>query len=633
MAKYNYDTEIIALVQNEKQNYEDASTEIREAIKRSRKNYASKFDNPYTRTKREKLFVPLTQWEVDTVVPKVFVNDKALTVNPRNERSVRKAVIAEQVIKYQVRQTNFPTYFKNSIYDLGIDGTTVWALYWDFEREILPEDESLSKRAMKFFKRLFNGRIEKDKPKINILKDNIGFKQINVLDVYIDPTADSIQDASSFIFKQNKPLEQVKRNKLYHNTGELVGYSVEPQDTYSAQSTNQYNIGKSDVKHEQAFVDIFERWGKVPLHFLTKRKSDEKKNIFIDGVITIAQLESGKPVVLRVDVSPFEHGQKPFVECWFQKKQGRWYGIGIGERLIGLQSYYNRVMNRRIENEDVLHAGMWVKKRGSGISTKNIVAQPGAVIEVDNMDDIKQMEMRDISQLSNGSIQLINDFAERVTGANDIATGSAADRSATTSLIKDRNSDTRFAAVRGYINDFLLRFFTQWEALNRQFIDSDFTLRLTGEDIDFNEIDSLLGLTPEQTAKMPNMRFIEGTPDSLNGEFDLEVDIDQSIPMNKGENAQRILQAITTAANIGLPAPFTDLYNAYLDNIGLSGARFKIQQQSPQMMQQQMMQQGQPPMGGGGMPSELQQFTEATAADTALNTVNIPANVVANQQQ
>lgn len=621
----NYDSEIISLVKNEKKNYEDASADIRRAIKRARKNYAGKFDKPYTKRGREKLFIPVTQWEVDTIVPKIFVNDKALTVNPRNEQSVRKAFIAEQVMKYQIRETNFPTYFRNSIYDLGIDGTTVWAMYWDFEREIIPEDSKLSKKALKFFKRLFNGKVERETPEINVLKDNIGFKQINVLDCYIDPTADSIEEAESFTYKRVEAVEKVKRNKLYRNTDDIVGFNVEPQDTYSSQSTNQYNIGKSDVTHEQKQIDIYERWGRIPLHFLTNKRKDEKKGIMIDGVITVAGIDSGTPTVLRVDVNPFEHGAKPFVECWYQKKQGRWYGIGIGERTIGLQSYMNRTVNRRIENEDLLHSGMFLKKRGSGISTKNITAYPGAVIEVDNMDDIQQLQIRDISQLSTGTVTLINQMIERVNGANEIAVGSAADRSATTSLIKDRNADTRFAAVRGYINDFLLRFFTQWEALNRQFIDTDFTIRLTGEDIDFQEIDEMLGITPEQSAQSPNFRFIEGEPETLNGEFDLEVDIDQSIPMNKQENAQRILQAITTAAQIGLPAPFVEMFNAYLDNIGLRGAKFKIQRNQMQMAP---MQQGGPGTPPSPPPSELDQFTEANNVDDALNTVNIPSNVV-----
>jgi hypothetical protein len=598
----DYTKEIIALVKNEKQNYEDASQDIRSAIKKARKYYDGKFDSDTDESGAKKYFVPMTRWECDILTSKIYVNDKAITVLPENEKSLKSSFIADKVLKYQINQTRFPTTFRNSMYDLSRDGTTVWALYWDFEREVV-KPKGLSEKVKSLMGK-------GTKPKVNVLRDSIGFNQIDVLNTYIDPTADSIQQAPSFIYKNVTTLDNVKRNKLYNNTEKVKGFKTSKSDTWDATSTRQYDIGKETIEYQHPMVNVFERWGKIPLNFLTGKKKDEGK--MIDGVITIADMEDGVPTVLRVSENPFSHGYKPFEECWYQKIKNRWYGIGVGEKLTDMQAYINKSFNRQNKNADILHAGLFKKKRGSGISARSVVSVPGGIIEVDNMDDLQQLDIRDVSQLSTPAIQQALGFSEMITGANDIAVGSAADRSATTSLIKDRNSDTRFAAVRGNINDFLIRFFKQWIALDRQYLDKKFIVRVTGDDTALEEIDGILGVPPEVAAK-EKFRFIDVSPSDIKADYDLEVDIDQSIPMNKAENAQRILQYIQVLGQLGMQqAPYSELANAYAESIGLRGEKYKIRSGSQPLSTQ--------PEQDPNVPvDEMAQFQEANVPTT-----NIP---------
>lgn len=599
----DYSLEAINLVKNEKQNYEDASQDVRERIKKARQNYAGKFDNPFTATGRRKMFIPMTSWEVDAVTSKIFVNDKALTVLPRNEDSVRSAFIAEKVLKYQVGTTNFPMYFKNSTYDLAIDGTTVWSSYWDFEREVDTPKKSFVKKVTDGMKKLVGKDVEEELPNVNILKDKLCFKQIDVLNCFIDPTVDSIQDAPSFIIRNVMTLEQAKRNKLYKNTENLKGYTTEKFDNFDERSTRKWDIGKQFISYEQPMVGIYERWGMFPKAWLTNKKSDENK--MIDGVISVGDMDGGESVLLRIEKNPFEHGEKPFVECWFQKKKGLWYGLSPAIKLIELQAWLNKTINRRQENEDILHAGIFKVRRGSGISAKSIVSNPGAIIEVDNMNDLEQLQVRDISLFSNSSIDLIRSFVERINGANEVSLGGAADRSATTSLIKDRNADTRFAAVRGYINDFLIRFFSQWLSLNRQFIDREFVIRVTGEDEEMKQIDDVIGNPANIRDQLPKYRFINVDPDTIRGQFDLEADIDQSMPMNKAENAERILKAVDVIQRYQIQGIDTSkLIQDYLKFSGLQGSRYRsVQPAMPTDPNQQSV--------NPRIPNEVQQFQQA----------------------
>lgn len=619
----DFTKDIIGFVQAEKQKYEDASQDIRELIKKSRQYYMSKFEKDTDSSGMEKTFVPMTRWEVDTMASKIFVNDKAVTVLPENEKAVKAAFIAEKTLKYQVNEVRFPTYFRNSLFDLGRDGTTVWAIYWDFKREIVEE-----KGIKASIKKLIG---KAPKPKVNVLKDRIGMKQVDLLNCYIDPTADSIQDAPSFAVKIVMPLDEVRRNKLYSNTEHIKGIKITKTDAYDATSTMKYDIGRDTIEQEIDMCELYQRWGYFPKSWLTGKKKDEGQ--MINGVIDIAGIDDS-PIVLRVDINPFEHGLKPFEECWAQKVKGRWYGIGAAEKIIPLQKYLNKTVNRAIKNEDVLHSGLWKKKRGSGISTRSITSTPGGVIEVDNMDDLEQLKVDDVARMADPTIQRILTFTERINGANEISTGSAADRSATTSLIKDRNADTRFAVVRGNINDFLKRFFKQWLALDRQFLDKKFVLRVTGEDTDLEEIDAVLGL-PQNISEKMQYRFIEVEPDTIRNDFDLEVDIDQSIPMNKAENAQRLLQAIQMGVQMGIPKDYSKLYDAYLDMIGLTGMKYKTQKQLPMNVEQQMglqNQQAQQQMNEMQMANEMNQFQEANVEPMVGTTQEIPRNAVGLMQ-
>lgn len=606
----DYAKAAINLVKNEKQNYENASSEIRTMIKKARQNYARKFDKETTSTGRVKMFVPMTTWEVDATTSKIFVNDKALSVKPRNEGSVRGSFIAEKVLKYQVGTTRFPMYFKNATYDLSIDGTTVWASYWDFYREVEePKKKGFVGKMVDSAKKMMGKDVEEPMPKVSVLKDKLCFKQIDILNCWIDPSVDSIQDASSFIIRNVMTLNQVKQSKLYKNTDQLVGYKTEKFDTYDGRSTRPYDIGKSTIEYEQPMVGIYERWGMFPKSWITGDKKDDGK--MVDGVISVGDMDDGEAVLLRVELNPFDHQKKPFEECWFQKKSGSWYGLSPAMKLIDFQSWLNKTVNRRQENEDVLHAGLWKIRRGSGISARNLLASPGAILEVDNMADLEQLQVRDISQFSNNTIELINRYVERVNGSNEVSLGSSADRSATTSLIKDRNADTRFAAVRGYINDFLIRFFTQWLELDRQYLTDPFVIRVTGEDDELNQIDNVLGNPPEIREQLPNYRFVNVDPETIRGDFDLEADIDQSIPMNKSENAERVLKLINLDQQYQINGvDVRKLELQYADFIGLSGDKFKVAapQPTPPVPPEKS-----PNPVSSSVPSEVQQFQQANA--------------------
>ena len=131
---------------------------------------------------------------------------------------------------------------------------------------------------------------------------------------------------------------------------------------------------------------------------------------------------------------------------------GRWPGEGIPEMLFGLQEYANEVVNTRRANNKVLQNGIFLIRKGSGITPDMLSAiTAGGGLSVSNINnDIKQLQVQDFRQSSYTDEDRIQLMADRVTGAFDITRGEVgrASASATATLTRDRNIRDTFVLVQ-----------------------------------------------------------------------------------------------------------------------------------------------------------------------------------------
>jgi len=161
---------LFALVQeeitrNEKEQFwitDKVAFNMREMIKEARKNYWGVYDEPYDQiTGEEKVWVPATRMLVDAVRKNVDLDPKDVrfrSVDPKRTglthlvRGYTRKLLSAIYFNHTLNQTIFQT---------SMDGTAVWKTYTDE-------------------------------------KGNIVRKDVDILNVYIDPTADSIQETPIF---------------------------------------------------------------------------------------------------------------------------------------------------------------------------------------------------------------------------------------------------------------------------------------------------------------------------------------------------------------------------------------------------------------------------------------------------
>ncbi len=551
---------ILSFVSEEKVKIEDATNQIRLDLKRARRNYEGKFDVPIDSvTKKRKMFVPLTKQEVNAIAPRFDMDPESISVQTNEPGLERKAVIWEELLKSQFKKMKWKERMKEEMIPFVNEGTVIIEMFWNYDKD--------------------SG------------KDELDFMTHDVKDVFIFPKERSLMHASAFAIRRRMLLEHFKADKRYMNRDDVRGRElVADLSSTDTMKTLKYEVGRPDFRTELDFVELYERHGFFPRSFLSGTPADTG---LVDGILTVANVEDGGVVV---EVSE-EKRRDNFIEAWYYKRPYLWYGGGVGIDLRDYQFYYNKLVNRRDNNEDVLHHGMFVKRRGMNVDARQRVTGAGIWIEADNPAELTQLRTTDITQGSYVGESNLLANVQRLNGTAEVIRGSGTSRSASEAAIKDRNAGSRLADPQGYLNRLFKLAVERAMELDREFMDKETVVKMTGRDAELAAFDDFKlrtvnkaraeeGLPPvspeefkaamatfgkDRFMKVPNMKFLEG-------DFEVDIDLDSSLIRNKSGLSQFIVEAIQLAAQVpGIPQTidFADLFEKVMNLNGLKVKRIE----------------------------------------------------------
>lgn len=427
------DREAINIVRNEKQRWEDAvafvteqiAFKMRDLIRVCRKNFYGIFDYPYDEsTGREKLWYPLTEIFVNASVKNYDLDSKDVGFRAKNSNGYGTTDLIRAIVKDSLDKINFGEVLDETERMLAIDGTRVWKTY---ERE---------------------GKMIRT--------------DVDLLNIYIDPTSPSIQGAYRFTERSLQYPDDLARMSGWKNTDGIIAVQglARTDPTYSEMNPS------SNVK----MVDVYETWGKVPRWIVPGEDSyanpqHPEAMEETDAQIVVSGIDSpGKERVHLVKRNTKKSSlgdlMKPYEEAWYEKVPGRWYGKGVAEKLMPFQLYANEVLNIRRNRNYMTQLGLFKVRKGSGITPQQLRRLPsnGAVV-VSNMEDLEQFVINDIPQSSYNDEKVIQDVAQRITSAFDVVTGEALPSStpATNASIQNANAKSMFTMIREELGMFLKR--------------------------------------------------------------------------------------------------------------------------------------------------------------------------------
>lgn len=454
----------IAIVDRERTNWEEAVTYVtekvgfrmRELIRILRKNYWGVFDEPIDKqTSREKTWIGLISSTVETWVKNIDVDQKDVGFIARTEDGYAITEIVRLAVKNYLDRIYFGEILDKDERQVLIDGTAVWKTW---------EDNSTGKPIAKR-------------------------KTVDLLNVYIDPTEEDIQSAYRFTERGLMLPSQIEAMTGWKNTSDLDG----SQTLNKIDGNRRANFG---TKTTGDYRDVWEMWGKIPKWLVTGDKKAEDAYEEIDGHIIVSGLEAPGPVMHLVEENKrkdkFGNTLKPYEEWRVCKISGRWYGLGIAERLLALQEYLNTIVNIRINRGYISQLGLFKIRKGRGITAQMLSRLPvNGAIQVTEMDDIEQMQTSEIGQSSYNDENVIKYWAQQVTSAQPITTGQSLPASTTATATATANTNAKSAYV--LFKEGTGAFLERW--IDRHFlpilaksIKSGDIMKITRDDDNFKEL-------------------------------------------------------------------------------------------------------------------------------------------------
>lgn len=424
------DNEIIEIVKSEINANKNAlinitpkiQIQMRDAIEQFRKNYYGVFDNPIDPvTGRDLIFIPLTEYIVESVVSKIDLDTKDAQFRAKNPNGRAFTELVKSIVYDYFDEIYLGEHLDVMERGLAIDGTQVWKTYEH------------------------NGKLIKE--------------DVDILNCYINPLAKSIQDAERFTERSIYTLDDF-RNTGWENIEDLQGDpDLNPLDT-----DNKINNGAG--KDGVPLRDVYEMWGLIPKRVIPNHLvSGGDDETLVEARVVVSGIDINDPVVHLVELNKKKDKKtgkylKPYEEAWYQRMPNRWYGRGVAEKIIMLQFYVNTVVNIRINRAFITQLGLIKVRKGSGLRANDLQnLMVNGVVEVQNMADVEQLVLQEASQASYQDETNATDWAQRVTAAFDVVTGenSYASMPATNAAITDRNSRGQFKMVQDGIGIFLRR--------------------------------------------------------------------------------------------------------------------------------------------------------------------------------
>ncbi len=575
-----FEIEALGIVNQEKAEWDEESVFVtdkvyymmRKVIEQARKFYNGIFDNPKDETTGEdKIWYPLTEYSVESVVKSVDLDTKDILIRPGTPNAVGVTPLIRALTLHYLKKMGFGQLLNDVIRVLARDGTAV-----------VKTIEGIDKKTGR---KTLNSYI------------------VNLLNFWIDPAARTIQDTSVIERIVMSESDVQDMSDVWDNT-KFIGFSLAiPQVPNTWGGTG----GK------MPFTEVWERWGKIKKSWITKDHKDD--NEWVDGHIVASGL-GGAQIIHILRKNPRKDGIKPYEEVWYKRMDGRWYGRGVSEMLFGLQEYANQIINTRKSNSLILQNGIFLIRKGSGITPDMIssLSAGGGIPVTDINRDVKQLDVQDYRQSSYTDEDRTEILADRVTGSFDVSRGELGrvSASATATLAQDRSIRDTFILIQEGIGFFIERLIlNQYIPMMIEISRPEDMVRITGEPEVLEEIDEAIlelrvdeyiGKQIESTSFYPTeeqideftkkqVRSLEKQGDSrfikyFRGMFDESIDVDVMITderFNRLVAVQQLKEMLIAWSSLPVASKFdTDaVLREMLNLMGIRGKFFLKEDRIP----------------------------------------------------
>jgi len=549
--------EAIALVKNETSNWEQGEVNItdrvlfimKNIVKNARKNYFGVFDEENDPTTgRRKIFIPITEWIVESIVKNIDIDTADIRVKAKNPSYYGIANVFRYVLRHYMDKIRFGKIINSIIRMTAIDGTC-------------------------FVKTWRDGK-------------DLKVRIIDRLNIIADPSANDLKD-TPVIERHIMTLPEFQEHTEWDNL------DIDGTKDISRAGGGVDNWG--NIPSEIPMVSVYERYGYFSKYILTGNEDDREKYVY--GVIVISGLDYGAGVFhFAKEVKRCPYTVFKFKEIW-----NRLDGRGVGEMLIPLQAYINEIVNARVNRHRVTQLGLWKLRGGITPQMFSKMFTTYGIKLKSVRDDIEPLPMPAVDSTTYTDEQVGRKWAMDVSGVMDDKEVTAS-TPATNALIQERQSTSRSNLIKenlGFALEELIE--DHFLPIIQEILKPGDIVRITGNPTDLQKIQAKLVenevfskakdymsqgfvMLPEMIEKeierlneqlneQGEDRFIRIDQGGFAGEYGIDVQIgDEKI--NPALLAQSITQALGIAAQFPNSRIKADeALKEIFDALGLDGER------------------------------------------------------------
>jgi hypothetical protein len=357
---------------------------------------------------------------LDQTMPAIFPEATPFAMQPNQGASWQVARGWQEVLAYQLKQSNFKSEVRLLVKDAEVFGTGIGKWGWHSytkSREVYKRSSHPKKVKNQYNQWVTLHTDETDALDLEEVEQVVTepfFKRCEINHILVDPAlrVPDIRQAKYVIHRDFLTLRDL--NDLRDCEGwdipsekELMSYAVPPVETppgspMEAEATAQPAQGHRPLPR---YIDASED----PLD----HKLEVLEYWTNESVICVLQRKK----LIRKEKNPF--GCIPFVNAFWDDIPGSFYSFGMPRRIGGVQVHLQGLRNLRLDDINLNLQQIWLAKIGTEIAAQPMRAYPGAVFKVDDIEKslkplIKQPIMAEAYREED---VLIND-AERTTGAN-----------------------------------------------------------------------------------------------------------------------------------------------------------------------------------------------------------------------
>lgn len=547
--------------------------------KKARKNYFGVYDNPIDPvTGRKKLFVPATEWTVETVVKNIDIDTSDIGAIAKNG-NYKSAALFRHVLSHVLDKARFGITLNKLIRWMAIDGTSILKAWAD--------------------------------------GGNIKIRVIDRANIICDPSAETLDESSAVIERNVLTLPEFEAYK-YDN--------IEYVSTTKNVDRTGFMNKSLESKTEIPYVEVYERYGYLPER-LVDEKSDSEKYVY--ALVVASGIENGTPIIHKVK----KVTSHPYQEFKFKEILNRFDGRGIGEMLFDINAYLNETANIRLNTNRIGQSGLW-EIRGNITPQQLKKLFSTSAIKTSNEGDIQQIPTKTVDMSSYRDEETAYSWAQRVTQAqreDELASNAPA----TNALIQERGSAKSYELVMESVSLNLSKFIEEKivPLIVKTMKEGDI-IAITGDPgelmklqepfvknyvfgklleykyengfipLSREEIEAQIESLNEELSKQGDTRMIQYAKAAFDTDYIINVTVKES-PINRSVMANQLIQTMGILTSAGIDPK--DTLKELFDLMGLDSDKLTETKQLPQAGdQQRAMNPSEPdtvPMPAGNQPN------------------------------